>query len=214
MPSLSTEGLVLYRRDFGEADRVITILTKHLGKISVVAKGVRRISSRRAGSVELLNQVNIHIYKSKGYTLTEAESIHTFPNIKSNLPMTSAGMHVAELLNKLLAEGVAMDGIYDFATEMLQVFEKEPRQIYLRAFEIKLLKKLGFWGSDNLTNVDERLLEIILKLENSNWVQIKEMRLDATHALALENFLRYYIEEVLESRLVSGRVMDKLRIKI
>lgn len=214
MPSLTTEGLVLYRRDFGEADRVLTILTRNYGKIAVIAKGVRRISSRRAGNVELLNQVRIHLYKSKSYTLTEAESINTFPRIKSNLPMTSAGMHIAELLNKLLAEGVEVDGIYDFATEMLKIFEREPRQIYLRAFEIKLLKKLGFWGSENIDRADHRLRPIIEDLESKNWQQIGEMELDSTHALALENFLRYYIEEVLESRLVSRRVMDKLRVKI
>lgn len=214
MPSLTTEGLVLHRRDFGEADKILTILTKRLGKISIIAKGVRRISSRRAGSVELLNQVSIHLYKSKGYILTEAESINTFPNIKSSLVMSSAGMHIAELLNKLLAEGVEKDGIYDFAVEMLTIFEKEPRQIYLRAFEIKLLSRLGFWGNENLAHVDSRLAKLIQDLEKGQWREIQQMGMDQRHALALENFLRYYIEEVLESRLVSHRVMDKLRKRL
>ena len=186
MGSLTTEGLVLYRRDFGEADRVLIVLTRDLGKISVVATGVRRISSRRAGSVELLNQVRIHLYKSKGYTLTEAESINTFPNIKSTLPMTSAGMHVAELLNKLVAEGAGVDGMYDFTIEMLGIFEKNPRQIYIRAFEIKLLKKLGFWGDEVNGSVDTKVGQILQELEFASWQEIGRMPLDGRYALALE----------------------------
>ena len=63
MPSVTVEGLILKRANFGEADRMLTILTKNLGKISVVARGVRKITSRRAGNVELLNLVKIGLKK-------------------------------------------------------------------------------------------------------------------------------------------------------
>ncbi|MBI2593599.1 DNA repair protein RecO, partial [Candidatus Daviesbacteria bacterium] len=79
MPSVAVEGIILKRTNFGEADRMLTVLTKNLGKITVIARGVRKITSRRAGNVELLNVVKLGLFKGKGYTLTEAQSVQTFP---------------------------------------------------------------------------------------------------------------------------------------
>jgi len=75
MRGFKTEGIVLKRRNFGEADRILTVFTKDRGKISVLAKGVRRITSRRAGNVELLNRVSIFLHQTRGMPiLTEAVS--------------------------------------------------------------------------------------------------------------------------------------------
>ena len=51
-----TEGIILKRINFGEADRILTSYTKHFGKISLLAKGVRKITSRKGGNIELFNQ--------------------------------------------------------------------------------------------------------------------------------------------------------------
>jgi DNA repair protein RecO (recombination protein O) len=132
MPSLTVEGLILKRANFGEADRMITILTKNLGKISVVARGVSSITSRRAGNVELLNLVKIGLHKGKGYTLTEAESIETFPRIKSNLATSTAAFHILELTNKLLPEDDVNFRAYDLVVSTLRKLEDNPRQLLLR----------------------------------------------------------------------------------
>ena len=52
----STEAIVLKRSDLGEADRILTLFTPHKGKVHVIAKGVRRITSKRAGHLELLSR--------------------------------------------------------------------------------------------------------------------------------------------------------------
>jgi len=56
MKSYKTEGIIIKRKNFGEADRILTIFTKNKGKISIVAKGVRKINSRRAPHIELLQK--------------------------------------------------------------------------------------------------------------------------------------------------------------
>lgn len=144
MPSLTIEGLILKRSNFGEADRVLTVLTKNLGKISVIARGVRKITSRRAGNIELLNIVKIGLFKGKGYTLTEAESIQTFPRIKSNLAISTAAFHILELANRFLPENQPNSRVYDLIVETLKKLEKNPRKLILRAFEVKFLSLLGF----------------------------------------------------------------------
>lgn len=211
MPSLTVEGLILKRANFGEADRMITILTKHLGKISVVARGVRRITSRRAGNVELLNLVKIGLHKGKGYILTEAESIETFPRIKSNLATSTAAFHVLELSNKLLAEDDPNFRAYDLIVETLRKLEDNPRQILIRAFEIKFLNLLGFFSTRALPGMNETTKDLINLLNKTPYSKIEEMRVSSEQVMALENILRYYIEQILESKLKSSDVMKQLK---
>lgn len=59
MNQIVTKGIVLSRTEFGEADRIITVLTTDHGKIRLIAKGVRRIKSKSAGGIELFSVSDI-----------------------------------------------------------------------------------------------------------------------------------------------------------
>ncbi|MBI4096902.1 MAG: DNA repair protein RecO, partial [Candidatus Levybacteria bacterium] len=54
MRTFRTEGIIIKRKNFGEADRILTVFTKEYGKLQVKAKGIRRIPSRRSAHVELV----------------------------------------------------------------------------------------------------------------------------------------------------------------
>lgn len=211
MPSVTIEGIILKRKNFGEADRVLTILTDRYGKISVIAKGVRRITSRRAGNVEVLNRVKLHLFKGKSYTLTEAESIEVFPNIKSNLTLSTSAFHVLELIDRLIVEEQNNYFVYELTLGVLHILEKNPRQIFLRAFEVKLLNLLGFWSINAIKDIDESTRILLEKLEYASWNEIGDMEINQERAVALENILRYYIERILESNLRSVNVLKKLK---
>lgn len=211
MPSLTVEGLILKRANFGEADRMLTVLTKAHGKISVVARGVRKITSRRAGNVELLNLVKIGLFHGKGYTLTEAQSLETFPRIKSNLAISTAAFHILELSNKLLPENDPNFRAYDLIIETLKKFEKNPRQLLLRAFEIKFLDLLGFFSTRALPGMEESTKSLINKLSYTPMREIEDMEVPSQQIVALERILRYYIEQILESKLKSSDVMKQLK---
>lgn len=210
MPSIAVEAIILKRSNFGEADRVLTVLTKNLGKISVIARGVRKITSRRAGNVELLNIVKIGLFKGKGYTLTEAQSIKTFPRIKSNLAVSTSAFHILEVINKLLPENDPNPAVYDLSAEILHEFEQNPRQIILRGFEIKILKLTGFWSVEKISWADEKITDLLKKLENERVDNLSEVKITEDEAIALERVLRYYLESVLESKLKSADVMRDL----
>lgn len=211
MSSIAVEGIILKRTNFGEADRMLTVLTKNLGKISVIARGVRKITSRRAGNVELLNLVKIGLFKGKGYTLTEAQSIKTFPRIKSNLAISTAGFHILELINKFLPENDPNPAIYALVKEILDEFENSPRQIILRAFEIKILKATGFWSISKINWADKKIISLLKKLENEPVENLSKLEIKENEAIALERVLRYYLESVLETKLKSADVMRDLK---
>lgn len=211
MPSVSTEGIILKRKNFGEADRVLTVLTDRYGKISVIAKGVRRITSRRAGNIEVLNRVKLHLFKSKNYTLTEAESIEVFSHIKENLTLSTTAFHVLELIDRLIVEEQRNTSVYDLSLAILHILEKNPRQIFLRAYEVKLLNLLGFWSIDAIKDLDPKVKALLEKMEYASWNEIGNMEINQESAVALESILRYYIERILESNLRSVNVLRKLK---
>lgn len=211
MPSLTVEALILKRANFGEADRMLTVLTKTLGKISVVARGVRRITSRRAGNVELLNLVKIGLHKGKGYTLTEAESIETFPRIKSNLATSTAAFHILELTNKLLPEDDINFRAYDLVVATLKKLEDNPRQLLLRSFEIKFLNLLGFFSTRALPGMSQEVKDLLNIINQTPMSKLDTIEITNDQVVALERILRYYIEQILESKLKSSDVMKQLK---
>ena len=77
--SYLVEAMVLRRVDFGEADRVLVLFTREHGKLSVVAKGIRRFSSRSAGHLELFTNSEIQLAKGKNLdVVTQVETRHAF----------------------------------------------------------------------------------------------------------------------------------------
>src|SRR3989344_6137447 len=101
------EGIILRRNNFGEADRILTVLSKELVKIAVKAPGVRRIPSRRSSHVELLNLSTLTLYKSsKSFMplLIEAQTLEDFSGIKSDLHKIGYSYYICELINGLCAD--------------------------------------------------------------------------------------------------------------
>ena len=202
MPGFKTEGVILKRRNFGEADRILTVFSLHRGKISVMAKGVRRITSRRAGNVELLNRAQMFLYPGKQFLiLTEASSLKTYQKLKEDLTLSTYAYHIIELVDKLTAENQENRNLYIEIVEVLKRLERNPRQILVRAFEAKILSNLGFVRFKE---------ELIKKLETSSWDEIEKMKVTQKEALELERILRYHVERVIEGKLNAREFLKKI----
>jgi recombinational DNA repair protein (RecF pathway) len=186
-------------------------LTDKFGKISIVARGVRRITSRRAGNVEILNRVQMGLFKGKNYTLTEAQSLETFEGIKSQLTLSTIAFHLIELADKLLLEDQPNPAAYGLLLTALRFLEVNPRQIFVRAYEIKMMSLAGFWSVDRLHEVEEEMRNLLTQLETLTFNQIAEIDLTEKQAIELEHILRFYLEETIESSLKSLQVMKQLK---
>ncbi len=211
MASITTEGIILKRNNFGEADRIITALTDRFGKIAIVARGVRRITSRRAGNVEILNRVSLHLFKGKNYTLTEAQSLETFPVIKSQLTLSTIAFHLIELTDKILVDDSPNHQAYNLLLTALRFLEVNPRQIFVRAYEIKMLSLAGFWSVERMHEVDDDTRDLLTKLEEQTFNEISEIELTEKQAVEIEHILRFYMEETLETSLKSLQVLRQLK---
>lgn len=113
MRNSKTEGIVIKRKNLGEADRILTVITPHEGKITVKATGVRKITSRRSAHIELLNHASLHLYKGKGmHVLTEAKMLNDYPKIKQDFTKVGLAYHLCELVDGLCPEGQENSAVY------------------------------------------------------------------------------------------------------
>lgn len=191
----------------------MTVFTLNRGKISVLAKGVRRITSRRAGNVELLNRSILYLHQGKGMPiLTEATTLYTYPKLKEDLTLSTYAYHIIELVNKLTAENQGNRILYEYLVEVLRRLERKPRQILIRAFEAKILSNLGFVSFQNPGVSRQFHLGggILTKLEVDEWDQIEKMEVSEKEALELERILRYHVERVIEGTLKSRKFLKKI----
>jgi recombinational DNA repair protein (RecF pathway) len=102
MNQIVTEAIVLSRTDFGEADRILTLLTPEHGKLRVMAKGVRRLKSKLAGGIELFSVSTITFVKGRGEigTLVSTRLVKYHNHIVKDLDRTMLGYELIKQLNK------------------------------------------------------------------------------------------------------------------
>ena len=212
MPGYSAEALVLKRSDFGEADRILTLFTKYRGKLSVIAKGVRRLHSRKGGNVELLNWIRIFCAEGRNLdVLTEVETISSFQKLKDDLVLVGYSYHLLELLDRFLPERDPHPSVFLLAIETLQELVKNPRKIIVAAFEVKLLDQLGFWSSKDVGLPSAKVVDCAETLRLSSWDGIRSMiGTDTKTSSALEIHLKAYLEKVAETSLKSKRFLQQI----
>lgn len=151
MRGYRVEGIVIKRTSLGEADRILTVVTKHHGKIKILAKGVRKISSRRSAHVELLNESVLTLHEGKMSILTEAETLNHFTGLKSDLKKAGYAFYVCELADGLLAEHQEARGVYSLLRQVLYDIEIDPDpKKKIKKFEEDMLILLGFWSQDRV----------------------------------------------------------------
>lgn len=102
MNQIQTTGIILSRTDYGEADRIITVLTPNQGKLRLMAKGVRKSNSKLAGGIELFSVSQLSYLKGRGEigTLISTRLVSHYGNIVKNIERVQLGYSLIKMLNK------------------------------------------------------------------------------------------------------------------
>jgi DNA repair protein RecO len=103
MKTLITEGIVLSRTNYGEADRILTILTPDQGKLRLMAKGVRKIKSKLAGGIELFSVSELSYISGKNDigTLVSSRLKSHYGRIIEDMDRVQLGYELIKLLNRV-----------------------------------------------------------------------------------------------------------------
>lgn len=148
MKKYNTEAIILKSRGYRDADKIYTFLTPGYGKLSALARGVRKITSRRAGNLDSLNMVKVKITDAgKGFMhIDEVETLESFIQLKKDLRDVVKAYYLLELVDRTIEEGSKDEMIFYLLWRALNMLEKRehPRDIIVFYFELNFLRLLGY----------------------------------------------------------------------
>jgi DNA repair protein RecO (recombination protein O) len=124
MKTIVTQGIILARTNFQEADRIITMLSSDQGKVRLVAKGVRRPKSKMAGGIELFSVDDITYMPGRGElgTLVSSRLVKHYGNIVKDINRTMYGYDLLKRFNKI-SEDVVEDAYFDLLQTCLSALD-------------------------------------------------------------------------------------------
>ena len=93
-----TDGIIIREQNIGEADRIVTVLTRELGVVRAFASGARRIKSKNLSSTGLLCYSRITLFRSKDtYRINDAEPLELFFDLRRDIEKISLAQYFCEL---------------------------------------------------------------------------------------------------------------------
>ena len=146
-----TEGIVLKSTEFEEADKIVTIYTKNYGKISAIAKGVRKIKSKFGSSLEILTHSIFLIYKGRNIDIvSQTEILESFFSTSKEVIKFAFAVNCVEVVNKLTEEREINIGLFNLLKEVLHYLRKtdDPKLLTL-SFKWQTISLLGYRPSIN-----------------------------------------------------------------
>ncbi len=148
MQQLVTTGIILSRTDYGEADRIITLLTPDSGKLRLIAKGVKKPKSKLAGGIELFSVSNITYLqgrKDSGLnTLISARLLKHYGQIVKDIHRTMLGYDLIKRLNKA-TEDEPEEDYFDLLQQSFEALDEATLELGLVRlwFSMQLLRLGG-----------------------------------------------------------------------
>lgn len=146
MPELTVHAIVLRRRDSGESDRRLVLLTSELGKIEVVAKGARKSASRLAGSSDPLTHAVMNLASGKATRyVTQAQPMGAFRGLRTDFERLSFGLALGELYAAVLPYDEPAPEAFELLGTSLGHLEVHPKPLVALVWaEMRLMELSGF----------------------------------------------------------------------
>jgi DNA repair protein RecO (recombination protein O) len=211
MNQIVTQGIVLTRTNFGEADRIITMLTPDHGKVRVIAKGVRKIKSKLAGGIELfsVSQITYLPGKSEIHTLISARLQKHYGNIVQDITRTMLGYELLKRMNRATEDITEPEYFAIMHRALAGLDGPVPENLLELWFDAQLLKLAGYLPN-LITGMDGKRLSAdklyTFDFDNMAFAQADQGLLTPAHI----KFLRLVFG--LEEPGPLGQVMDAAKV--
>ncbi|MDF2524689.1 MAG: repair protein RecO [Clostridiales bacterium] len=147
MAITKTQGIVLKYTNLGEADKILTILTRNKGKIKAVAKGCRKPKSSLLASSELFAFSEFVLYKGANlYQISQADTRETFYNLRNDLLKLSYAVFFVEMADAVSEEELSSERLFLLLAKTLYYLAEGeiPIGIINEAYQLKLMDISGY----------------------------------------------------------------------
>jgi len=167
---LASSAIVLSKHYYADADAIVTLFTSDYGKLSAVAKGIKKPSSRKRGNLESASLIRFSAVQTKNLPiLTEVESLNNFMDIRSDLSKMSLAYYLLELVNKTSMDEEENNELFNLLKQYLEELNtgRASQKRRLR-YAKKILSVQGFWDNDkDLADLDTAIESLIERKINS-----------------------------------------------
>lgn len=120
-----TTAFILSRRDYGEADRILTVFTPALGKQEWIAKGIRKTTSRKAGHLELFTHASLLVAKARTWDIvTEVTTIESFRHLRNSLESIAYASYLCELVSCFTEADDENQPLWDLLLHAMRVLDE------------------------------------------------------------------------------------------
>ena len=238
--SYRTEGIILRRIDFGEADRLLTLFTREYGKLRAVAKGARKPQSRKTGHVDLFMRTRFQMARGRDLDIiTQAEMVESYAPLRGNLVRTTYAAYAVELLDRFTAEEDQNLNLYNLLSGALDwLAVHRDLRLVARFYELRLLSFVGFQpqlfrcqGSGEEIREENQYfsaelggllnpgaleisavaVKVLRYLQTRSWDAVRVLQLRPALQRELEGIMFHYLTYLLERNLSSVDFLYRLR---
>lgn len=143
---VTLQAIVLGRYDIGEHDAVVVLLSREEGKLSVIARGVKRPQSKLAALTQRFTVARFHIIEGpKRGILSQGTLEESFYALREDLWRMAYATYLCELVDRAVTGGEASEAVFDLLTTTLyQLLQAEEATALVHSFELRLLALLGY----------------------------------------------------------------------
>lgn len=142
------EGIVLRAMDYGESNRILNVLTKQAGKISMVARGAKKVKSRFASLSQPFTHAEFVIFRSSPQamgTINSGEIMRSHHRLREELELSAYAAYLAELTNRLVADNEPIPALFDQLAAALDMMEAgKDAAVITQIYEMQMLAVAGF----------------------------------------------------------------------
>jgi DNA repair protein RecO (recombination protein O) len=148
MPLVKTPAITLKSLKWGEADRIVTLYAKHLGKIRAIARGARRAKSRLGASLEPLMLCDLNLFEKSGdtlYRVSQVDLVEPFIRIREDLTIMAAAARMANVVGAVTPDGDPDPQLFETLEQGLRsLLTGDDPALTALLFQIRLLGLTGF----------------------------------------------------------------------
>jgi DNA repair protein RecO (recombination protein O) len=150
---VKTEAVVLRSMRYGEADRILHVYTPHRGRISAIAKGVRRTRSRFGGRLEPFFRLRMDLHEGRGelLTVTGAQTVDAYPRLRGDARALDSAARACDAVGRLFETDEPHPGVFNLLCRQLALLDEQTAgtdpptsaRAGALAFRLKLLLAAG-----------------------------------------------------------------------
>lgn len=125
MKFISTDGIVINKRDVGEADRFVTLFTPRYGKVNLFLKGIRKSKKRDRNAADVLSLSKFIFYKKNdNFIVSNFDLKDSFVGIRSDIEKINIAMYIFSVMNVIAVENQRNSYLYNVFQKTLKYLEE------------------------------------------------------------------------------------------